>query len=101
MVHLAACKTTVSAVQTATLFETHVFKHHGLPTSVISDRGLVFTNKFWQELMRLLGTKSHKSTAFHPQSDGQTERINCVLEDMLRHYVGSQSHGNWDSCLLH
>ena len=99
MVHIAPTYTSVTAEGTAELFATHVFKHHGLPDNLVTDRGSVFTSHFWTELMRLLGTKHSMSTAYHPQSDGQTERVNRVLEDMLRHYVGSLRHGDWDKCL--
>ena len=99
MVHIAPTYTSVTAEGTAELFATHVFKHHGLPENLVTDRGSVFTSHFWTELMRLLGTKHAMTTAYHPQSDGQTERVNRVLEDMLRHYVGSLRHGDWDKCL--
>jgi hypothetical protein len=65
---------------------------------LISDRDRKFTSKFWSELMRLLGTSRHMSTAYHPQSDGQTERMNSVVEDMLRHWVGP-SLTDWDTLL--
>jgi hypothetical protein len=98
MVHLVPTKTTVTGAQTAQLFFDHVFKHHGLPNDIVTDRDSRFTSHFTKELLRLLGTKQCMSTAFHPQSDGQTERINRVMEDMLRHYVGAR-HDDWDDCL--
>ena len=58
-----------------------------MPEAVISDRGSVFTNKYQVELTTLLGSHQKFSTAFHPPTDGLTERINRVLEDMLRHYT--------------
>ena len=99
MVHIAPTHTSVTAEGTAELFVDHVFKHHGVPEDIITDRGSVFASHFWSELMRLIGTRHSMSTAWHPQSDGQTERVNRVLEDMLRHYVGSLRHGDWDKCL--
>lgn len=99
MVHLVPTFTTVTAIGTARLFASAVFARHGLPKDIVTDRGSVFTGKFMTELLRLLGTKHNRSTAFHPQSDGQTERVNRVLEDMLRHYVGDLRHSNWDECL--
>jgi transposase InsO family protein len=80
------------------MFNDTVFKHHGLPSELISDRDPRFTSKFWTELTRLLGTKLKMSTAFHPQTDGLTERSNRVLEDYLRHYI-SPSQNDWDEWL--
>lgn len=99
MVHIAPTHTSVTAEGTAELFLDHVFKLHGMPSNIVTDRGSVFMGHFWSELMRLIGTRHSPSTAYHPQSDGQTERVNRVLEDMLRHYVGSLRHGDWDRCL--
>jgi hypothetical protein len=70
-----------------------------MPKDIVTDRGSVFTGKFFRELLRLIGTKHKPSTAFHPQTDGQTERANRVLEDMLRHYVNAVSHTQWDMYL--
>jgi hypothetical protein len=96
MVKLAPTYTTCTAEETAKLFLAHVFADHGLPDSIITDRGSVFTGTFWTTLLQSLGTKHCKTTAFHPQADGQTERVNRVLEDMLRHYVGSTHQTDWD-----
>ncbi|GMF38579.1 unnamed protein product [Phytophthora fragariaefolia] len=62
----------------------NVFRHHGLPEAFVSDRDPRFVSHFWQYLFRLLGTRLDMSTADHPQTDGQTERVNRVLEDTLR-----------------
>ena len=64
-----------------------VFRSHGMPFDVVLDRGTQFTNKFVDALFRALGIDHCKSSSFHPQSNGQTERMNKVLEDMLRHFV--------------
>ena len=69
-----------------------VFRLHGMPLSVVSDRDPRFTSEFWQTLMQTLGVQWHMSSAFHPQTDGQTERVNRVVEDMLRHYVSPTQH---------
>jgi len=98
MVHFAACTTTVDATGSAKLFRNHVFAAHGLPVSIISDRDTRFKSEFWQALMDLLGVRHKMSSAFHPQTDGQTERVNRVLEEYLRHYV-NPSHDDWDEWL--
>jgi transposase InsO family protein len=67
---------------------------HGLPKEIISDRGRTFASKFWQELMAKLGTNHKLSTAYHPQTDGQTERTNQVVEAYLRAYINF-SQDNW------
>jgi transposase InsO family protein len=85
MVHFAPTYTDCSARDVARLFNDTAFKHHGLALELISDRDPRFTSKLWTELTRLLGTKLKMSTAFHPQTDGQTERSNRVLEDYLKH----------------
>jgi hypothetical protein len=98
MVHFAACTTTVDAAGAAKLFKNHVFAAHGLPVSIVSDRDTRFKSEFWSALVELLGVKHKMSSAFHPQTDGQTERVNRVLEEYLRHYV-NPSHDDWDEWL--
>ena len=98
MVHLAACTKTITAQQTATLFIDCVFKHHGMPTQIVSDRDVRFESLFWRELVLLLRITHSKSSRFHPQTDGQTERMNRTLEDTLRHYVGPYQN-DWDKLL--
>ena len=71
----------------AYVFARHVFANHGMTAEMITDRDKLFTSKFWRSLMDLLGTNHKLSTAFHPQTDGQTERINQTLKTYLRHYV--------------
>jgi transposase InsO family protein len=98
MVHIAPTTTSVTAAETAKLYVDHVWKHHGIQLELISDRGTQFTSHFFEELTRLVGTQQCLSTAYHPQSDGQTERVNRVLQDMLRHYV-SATQDDWDEYL--
>ena len=98
MVHLVPTKTTATAPDTAKIFFDHVFKLHGLPKSIVSDRDAKFTSRFWQSLFKTMGTRLAMSTAFHPQTDGQTERANRTLEDMLRAFVNYQQD-NWDQLL--
>ena len=75
------------AKEVVNFFFIHVVKHFGLPKDIISDRDARFTWRFWVELFKLLGLELKFSTANHPQTDGQTERINALLEEYLRHYV--------------
>jgi len=98
MVHLAPTTTTCDAVQTAQLFVQHVFAHHGTPTAFVHDRGTQFTAQFFQELCKLWGIQNYASTAYHPRTNGQTERMNRVIEDTLRHYI-SPTQDDWDTHL--
>ncbi|KAF1327712.1 reverse transcriptase, partial [Globisporangium splendens] len=89
MVHLAPVSDKISAEKTAKVFVDVVFRLHGLPVEIVSDRDTRFTSKFWRALFGLLDTKLSMSTAAHPETDGQTERVNRVLEDVLRSYATS------------
>ncbi|KAL6324088.1 hypothetical protein AAG906_006359 [Vitis piasezkii] len=71
---------------------------HGVPVSIVSDRDPRFTSRFWHSLQKALGTKLSFSTAFHPQTDGQSERVIQVLEDLLRACI-LDLQGNWDDHL--
>ncbi|KAG3241111.1 hypothetical protein PI124_g14010 [Phytophthora idaei] len=96
MVHLAPVPDTVTGEQAARLFVDGVFRHHGLPETFVSDRNPRFTAAFWQTLFQLLGTRLHMSTADHPQTDGQTERVNRVLEVSVRQPLArGQSDSPW------
>jgi len=98
MIHLAPTSITVSAPDAAYLFFDHVFKHHGLPRVLISDRDSRFQSDFWQQLFKLTGTDVRLSTSYHPQTDGQTERDNRTIEDMLRPFVNAHLN-NWHQLL--
>lgn len=87
MVHTAPTNDTVTAEGVARIFRDIVWKHHGLPESVISDRGPQFVSQFMRELNSILGIKTSASTAYHPQTDGQTERANQEVEQYLRLFV--------------
>ncbi|GJP47589.1 hypothetical protein CLOM_g6771 [Closterium sp. NIES-68] len=84
MGHFIPTHTTARTEETAQLFVRHIISQHGIPTTLISDRDPKFTSKFWKELMSLLGTKLAMSSAYHPQTDGQTERLNQIVEQLLR-----------------
>jgi transposase InsO family protein len=92
--HFIPYKEASSAEDLAYQFLRHVVSHHGLPEEIISDRGATFASKFWQSLMAQMGTKHKLSTAYHPQSNGQTERLNQTLEQYLRAYVNYEQD-NW------
>ncbi|RVX18881.1 Transposon Tf2-12 polyprotein [Vitis vinifera] len=93
-----AAPTDCTAEETARLFLKHVVKYWGLPKFIISDRDPRFTGKFWTELFKLMGSELHFSTSFHPQTDGQTERVNALLELYLRHFV-SANQKDWAKLL--
>ncbi|KAJ4815745.1 polyprotein [Rhynchospora pubera] len=96
--HFLSLSHPFKASDVAHSFLNHVYKLHGLPVTIISDRDAVFTSKFWKELMSKLGIRLNMSTAYHPQSDGQTERVNQCLESYLRCMVYSQQK-NWHKWL--
>jgi hypothetical protein len=76
-----------SALKVAQLFMDCVYKLHGLPVSIVTYRDRIFTSRLWQELFRLSGTTLKMSTSYHPQTDGQTERVNQCLKTYLRSFV--------------
>jgi transposase InsO family protein len=71
---------------------------HGVPNKIVSDRGTQFTSHFWQQMHEALGTNLNFSSAYHPQTDGQTERTNQILEDMLK-ACALQDQSGWDKIL--
>ncbi len=77
----------------------HVFRYHGLPSAVHTDRGSVFTSEFWTTLMQLCGTSVRTSTAFHPQTQGLTERANRTILSSLKHYLNSL-YETWDEHVI-
>ncbi|SOV04806.1 uncharacterized protein UDID_17198 [Ustilago sp. UG-2017a] len=89
---------TLDTPKLAKLFLRHVYSKHGLPTSIVSDRGSEFTSHSWCSLSALLGIENHFSSAYHPQSDGQTECVNQVLEQYLRGY-SNHLQTNWSDLL--
>lgn len=87
MAHFVPTHATATAEDVARLFFNNVFRLHGLPRSIVSDRDSRFTSRFWSALLRSLNTQLELSTAFHHDTAGQAERTNRTLEDMLRAYV--------------
>jgi hypothetical protein len=98
MAHFVPTSDTIKPEQLADAFITYLFRPHGLPNSIISDRGSLFTSSFWTHIMKALGTTRNLSTAFHPETDGQTERVNAILEQYLRAYCNYQQD-NWKGLL--
>jgi hypothetical protein len=96
MAHFCPTTTNVNAEETARLYLKHVFKHHGLPDDIVTDRGTQFTSQFTTSLLQLCDIHSNKSTAFHLQSDGQTERVNQILEQYLRIFCDYQQDNRLD-----
>jgi transposase InsO family protein len=88
MAHFMPTRTDATAPELARLVFREVVRLHGIPRTIVSDRDSRFTSRFWRALHRLLDVRLAMSTAFHPQTDGQTERMNRTLEEMLRAYVG-------------
>ena len=72
------------------LFLVHIFSKHGTPSDIISNRGKHFISHFWRSLCQLLGIKANLSTAYHPETDGQTERVNQILEQYLQVFINYQ-----------
>jgi len=70
----------------ARVFVKHYFAHHGLPKSIVSDRGEQFVRGVWSFIYKIIRIKQRLSTAYHPETDGQTERINQVIEEFVRHF---------------
>ena len=96
--HFIPLKHPFSAVVFAQLFLTHVSRLHGLPDVIVSDRDKLFTSLFWQELFRLLGTRLNLSSAYQPQKNGQSERVNQCVETYLR-CMSSDRPQKWKSWL--
>jgi hypothetical protein len=96
--HYAATVTSVTAPALASITMREVVRHHGVPESILSDRDPRFTAHFWKAFWSQLGTTLTMSTAYHPQTDGQTERANRTLEEMLRARVNFQQD-DWDEHL--
>ena len=98
MAHFIPCKMSDTAEDVAGLYVREVFKLHGWPKVLITDRDSKFTDGFFRALCKQLGTRQAMSTARHPETDGQTERMNRVLEETLRHYINDKMD-NWDVLL--
>jgi transposase InsO family protein len=89
--HFILVKTTHSGARLAELYMSRIVCLHGVPKKIVSDRGTQFISRFWEKLLESMDTKLNFSSAYHPQTDGKTERTNQILEDMLR--ACSLKHG--------
>ena len=96
--HFIPVNTIHRAQKYAEIYLERIVCLHGVPKTIISDRGTQFVARFWEQLQVALGTKLIQSSAYHPQTDGQTERVNQILEDMLRDCV-IHFDKKWDKCL--
>jgi hypothetical protein len=96
--HFIPVRTNYTGAKLAELYMTRIVCLHGVPKKIMSDRGSQFTSRFWKKLHESLDTQLNFSLAYHPQTDGQTERTNQVLEDMLR-ACALKHGGSWDKSL--
>jgi transposase InsO family protein len=87
--HFVAMKHPFTALSVAKAFMINIYRLHGLPSAMVSDRDRIFTSQLWRELFRLAGVELRMSSAYHPQSDGQTERVNQCMETFLRCFANA------------
>jgi len=99
MIRLAATKPGCTAPVVALLSHEHVYRNHGLPVDVVCDRDPIFFSNFWKALTDILKVKIRASSAYHPQTDGQTEIVNKKVEEMLRNFV-NHYQSDWDLYLV-
>ena len=98
MIRLKATTMNISSEEIAKIYRDEIWKLHGVPRMILSDRGPQFTLKFMEEFTKVLGTKRKLSTVYHPQTNGQMERINQEIGMFLQHYVNYQQD-NWTDWL--
>jgi hypothetical protein len=96
--HFISVHTTYSAERCAEIYVDLIVCLHGVPKTILSDRGTRFVAHFWAQVLESLGTKLIHSYSYHPQTDGQTERVNQIVEDMLRACI-IHFDETWDKCL--
>jgi len=98
MAHFIPCNITCTASDAADMILLNIFRLHGCPDTFVMDRDPRWKSSFWAHWCELLDIKVNMSTSYHPQTDGQTERTNRILEEVLRHYI-DPSHTTWESLL--
>jgi hypothetical protein len=96
--HFIPVKTTNKGATLVELYIARIVCLHGVPKKIVSDRGTQFTSRFCGKLHEAMDTRLNSSSVYHPQTDGQTERVNQILEDMLRACALKDSK-SWDKCL--
>ncbi len=96
--HFIAVHTTYTAEKYAEIYIDRIVRLHGVPKTILSDRGTQFIARFWEQVHKSLGTKLIYSSSYHPQVDGQTKRVNQIVEDMLRACV-IHFNKTWDKSL--
>jgi transposase InsO family protein len=87
--HFISLKHPFTALSVAKQFMLHIYKLHGLPSAIVSDRDHIFTSQLWRELFKLAGVELHTCSVYHPQSDGQTEQVNQCMETFLRCFANA------------
>jgi hypothetical protein len=96
--HFLPVHTTHKTEKYTEIYIDQIIRLHGIPRTIVSDRGTPFVARFWEQLQGSLGTTVIRSSVYHPQTDGQTERVNQILEDMLRACVIHYGK-DWHKCL--
>jgi hypothetical protein len=96
--HFIPVKTMYKRAKLVELYITRIMCLHGVPKKIVSDRGTQFMSRFWEKLHEAMDTRLNFSSVYHPQTDGQTERVNQILEDMVRACALKDSK-SWDKCL--
>jgi transposase InsO family protein len=96
--HFISVRDTYDVTEVARVFVSEVIHLHGIPKNIISDRDSRFTSRFWTSLQSALGTQLNLSTTYHPETDGKTERVNQVMEDMLGMYA-MDNQTRWEKYL--
>jgi predicted DNA-binding protein len=100
MAHFLPCKKTINSQETAELSMREVFRHHGLPDDIISDRGPQFISQCWRHLFELFQTSFKLSSGYHPRTNDQSERTNQTFEQYLRCFINYQQHNLVDLLYL-
>jgi hypothetical protein len=96
--HFISVKTTYNVAMLVELYIARIVCLHGVPKNIVFDRGTPFTSRFWEKLHEAMDTRLNFSSAYHPQMDSQTDRVNQILEDMLR-ACALKDKKSWDKCL--
>lgn len=99
MMHAIPIPSPCTAIATARLYHDSIYRYHGLPRTIVSDRDPIFMSHFWTNLFSMTGVKLTPSSSYHPQTDGQTEVVNKKIEEILRCFVDEHQR-NWDQLLV-